>query len=76
MGTEGIIRARLKNEKDLDEYVDLYEGETGGSPVDIDRDNLEVEVLVHKYGDREVLKEFLRERDAEILIDEIDDDDN
>ena len=76
MGTEGVIRAKLKTEEDLDEYVALYEGETGGEPVETDRDNLVVEVNVFSYGDREVLKEFLRERNAEILVDEIDDGDN
>lgn len=76
MGTEGVIRARLKTEEDLDEYVALYEGETGGEPVETDRDNLVVEVNVFSYGDREVLRSFLEERGAEILVDEIDDGDN
>ena len=76
MGTEGVIRARLKTEEDLDEYIDLYEGETGGEPVETDRDNLVVEVNVFSYGDREVLKSFLEERGAEILVDEIDDGEN
>jgi len=76
MGTEGVIRARLRTEEDLDEYVALYEGETGGEPLETDRDNLVVEVNVFSYGDREVLKEFLREKDAEILVDEIDDGEN
>lgn len=76
MGTEGVIRARLKTEEDLDEFIALYEGETGGEPVDVDRGNLVVEINVFSYGDREVFKGFLRENDAEILIDEIDDGDN
>jgi len=73
MGTEGVIRARLRTEEDLDEYVALYEGETGEEPAETDRDNLVVEVNVFSYGDREVLKEFLEERGAEILVDEIND---
>lgn len=76
MGTEGVIRARLRTEKDLDEFIELYEGDTGGEPVDVDRDNLVVEVNVFSYGDRVVLTEFLRERDAGILLDEIHNDDD
>jgi hypothetical protein len=76
MGTEGVIRARLKTEADLEEFVALYEGDTGGEPVEADRDNLVVEVNVFSHGDRVVLTEFLRERDAEILVDEIHDDED
>jgi hypothetical protein len=74
MGTEGVIRARLKNKEDLQEFIEYYRSETGGEPVDVD--DLLVEVNVFSYGDREVLKEFLREKDAEIVADEIDDGDN
>lgn len=74
MGTEGVIRARFKNREDLDEFVQYYRGETGGEPVN--EDGLLVEINVFSYGDREVLKEFLREKEAEILTDVIDDGDN
>lgn len=73
MGTEGYIRARLNTEQDMRDFIDLYEGETGGEPVDVDEEHFLVEVNVFSYGDREVFKEFLRERNAEILADEIDD---
>jgi hypothetical protein len=61
----------MKTKEDLDEFIELYEGETGSEPMEVD--DLLVEVNVFSYGDREVFKEFLREKGAEILLDEIDD---
>jgi len=76
MVTNGYIQAKLNNKQDLDDFIFLYEGSTGGEPMSIDPDSLFIEINVFSYGDREVFKEFLRERNAEILADEIDDGDN
>ncbi len=72
MGVEVTIKARFNNQSDLKEFLKFLADETGGGPVDVD--GLLVEFNLFSHGDRVVFLDFLRERRAEIVVDDVKDD--
>ena len=53
---EGVIRAKLRNENDYDELLEMFRD---NPPVEADRDNLLVEINIVSHGEREVILDFL-----------------
>ena len=76
MPTEGYIQVEFKTIEDLQNYLELYESDTGGEPLEVDRENLFVEFNTLSHGDHEVFRQFLRERDARIIEVYIEDDED
>jgi hypothetical protein len=68
------IKARFNTKEELKEAIELFEREVGGEPADVDWESLSIEVNLPSHGDRLVFLDYLKEVDAEIIREQIDDD--